>query len=285
MSTKKEKIVFKKPISLLNVPDMQISPNIDLRFVYAIGCYLRDKRPDVFTNIGDMADMPSLSSYDKGKKGYEGRRYANDIESVITAQDILFDPINQANAKIRRKGEEEYKPLKLFLIGNHEDRIDRACDSDPMLDGTLDLKKDLKLDKYWDKTYDFLQQVNVQGTVFSHYFTTGSMGRPCATAQSQLNVTKMSSVSGHQPGRQTANSKSGDGTLITSIIAGSSYPHDLKFMGKQGNQHWRGVIMLHNVIDGKFDEVYVPTEYLLEKYTTGMAPVVFSPKRRKSEGV
>lgn len=273
----------KAPKKIFVIPDMQIKPNVDLRFVYAIGRYLVDKKPDYAVNLGDMADMPSLSSYDKGKKSFEGRRYKNDIESVVTAQDILFDPLNQYNAKVAvRKDAEPYDPLKIFLKGNHCGRIERAAELDPALEGTLDID-DLKLSDYWDRVYDFLRVVTLQGTAFSHYFTTGVMGRPAATAQMQLAKMHMSCISGHQPGRQTYTSKTPDGRLLTSIIAGSSYDFDLDYMGLQGNIHWRGVIMLHNATGGTFDEVYIPIEYLKEKYCTGMGPVMYSPKRRRGE--
>jgi hypothetical protein len=39
-----------------------------------------DYRPDVVVNIGDFADMPSLSTHDKvGSKYFEGKRYKDDI--------------------------------------------------------------------------------------------------------------------------------------------------------------------------------------------------------------
>jgi hypothetical protein len=44
------------------------------------------------------------------------------------------------------------------------------------------------------------------------------------------------------------------------------YPHQESYMGPQGNKHWRGVIMLHNVDNGSFDECFVPLEYLRNKY-------------------
>jgi hypothetical protein len=76
----------------------------------------------------------------------------------------------------------------------------------------------------------------------------------------------MSSVAGHQQGKQIAYGTKADGTTITSIIAGSCYEHDEDYLGAQGNKHWRGVIMLHDVKDGMFDEMFVNLEYLKRKY-------------------
>ena len=278
------KFNFPKPQKILVIPDMQIKPNIDLRFVYAIGRYILDKRPDIVINLGDMADMPSLSSYDKGKKSHEGKRYLNDVESVITAQKVLFDPINAYNDSLPKSRKAEiYNPLTIFLEGNHEKRIDTATELNAVLDGSLDLRKDLKLDDYWDKVFEFLQVVTVQGIAFSHYFTTGVMGKAAGTAQAQLKKVHMSCIAGHQPGRQTFTEKAADGRLLTSMIIGSSYDYNLDYMGVQGNKHWRGIVMLHSAIDGEFDEVYVPTKYLMQKYTKDMGPLMYSPKRRANE--
>jgi len=52
--------------SHLIIPDVQAKPGLDFTYLRAIGNYIAKKQPDVIINIGDFADMPSLSSYDKG---------------------------------------------------------------------------------------------------------------------------------------------------------------------------------------------------------------------------
>ncbi len=47
----------------LIIPDCQVKPGHDYNYLKAIGNYIVKKRPDVIVNIGDFADMPSLSSY------------------------------------------------------------------------------------------------------------------------------------------------------------------------------------------------------------------------------
>jgi hypothetical protein len=37
-------------------------------------------------------------------------------------------------------------------------------------------------------------------------------------------------------------------------------------MSIQGNQHWRGLYLLHNCKDGSFDECAVPLNYITENY-------------------
>jgi hypothetical protein len=37
-------------------------------------------------------------------------------------------------------------------------------------------------------------------------------------------------------------------------------------MDVQTNNHWRGIIMLHEVNEGSFDELFISLKYLKEKY-------------------
>lgn len=262
--------------SWLVIPDTQIYPGADMLFMHCIGEYILHKRPHGVIMLGDLADMESLSSYDKGKRSYEGRRYKNDIECVITAQSILWAPVRKYNARVSTR--KQYNPRTVFLEGNHEERGRRATDLDPMLYGTIDTLRDLKVREFWQEVHEFLKVVVINGVAFSHYFGTGLMNKPCSTAQIQLRKMHMSCIAGHQQGRQTFTERSADGRLLTSIIAGSSYPYDFSYLGPQGNNHWRGVLMLHNMKDGQFDEVYVPTQYLLSKYGQGKGPMMYAPE-------
>ena len=249
----------------LVIPDTQLRAQDDLKFLENIGHYIVDKQPDVIVQIGDFADMPSLSSYDVGKKSFEGRRYKSDIEAAKNGMAVLLGPLNAYNDKQRRNGKRQYHPRRVLTLGNHEDRISRAINSDPKLDGTLDLS-DLGYEAAGWEVHPFLEVVVIDGVAYSHYFVTGVAGRPASTAAAQLNKKHMSCVAGHQQGRQSASAYRADGKRITSIIAGSCYEHNEDYLGPQGNNHWRGVVMLHDVSDGEFDEMYVPLDYLRKKY-------------------
>jgi hypothetical protein len=250
---------------ILVLPDVQAKPGIDFSFLRRIGLYMVEKKPDIVVCIGDFADLPSLSSYDKGKKSFEGRRYKRDIEAAQFAMQAFLGPLNEYNAMRRRNRKGEYKPRMVLTLGNHEARISRACEDDPKLDGVLSLK-DLAYEEYGWEVYDFLQVVIIEGVAFSHYFTSGTMGRPVTTAQACLTKKHMSCVQGHQQGLQMATGYRGDGQLLTSIIAGSCYEHDEAYLGPQGNKHWRGFLMLHAVRDGTFDVMPVSLEYVNRRF-------------------
>jgi|SRR6187402_1205902 len=248
---------------ILIVPDTQCHGGVDMTYLAAIGNYAVEKQPDVIVHIGDHWDMPSLSSYDFGKRQFEGRRYKDDIESGNKGMEMFMSPIQREQVRRLVGRRKAWKPEMHFLIGNHEQRIQRAVDGDAKLEGTIGYH-DLNLAGW--TVHDFLDPLFIEGVAFNHYFTTGLAGRPASTANAQLNKTHMSCVAGHQQGLQIATGKRGDGQLLTSVIAGSAYPHDEAYLGVQGNKHWRGVLILNNVEDGQFDLMPVPIRYILEKY-------------------
>lgn len=249
------------------LPDVQAKPGNSFDYLTHIGRYIVDKQPDVIINIGDFADMPSLSSYDIGKKSFEGRRYRDDIDASHEAMAHLLDPMNEYNDRARRNGKKQYRPRMVLTLGNHEDRIDRVVNGDPKLDGTIGLI-DLDYESYGWEVFPYREVVVISGIAYSHYHISGVAGRPIGSAQLTLNKKHMSCIAGHQQGRQVATAYRADGKRITSIICGSCYEHNEEYMGPQGNaQHWRGAIMLNEVTpDGEFDEMFLSLPYLRRTY-------------------
>lgn len=249
--------------TILVIPDTQVKPGIDFNYLNHIGQYIADKEPDVIVHLGDHWDMPSLSSFDFGKRQYEGRRYLNDIEAGNFGMDTLLNPMRIMNFRRRVNAKKQYRPEMHFLLGNHEERIQRAVNSDAKLEGLIGYK-DLALEDW--KVHPFLKVLEVEGVAFSHYFTTGVAGRPASTANAMLNKKHQSCIAGHQQGRQVATAYKANGEPITAIIAGSAYPHEEEYLGAQGNKHWRGIVVLHEVENGSFDEMFVSLKYLEKKY-------------------
>ena len=64
------------------------------RFLWA-GKMARDLKPTTIVCMGDFASMDSLSSYDKGKKSFEGRRY----KKVVWGSDVAILIIPRATVE------------------------------------------------------------------------------------------------------------------------------------------------------------------------------------------
>lgn len=243
------------------LPDVQAKDGHSFEFLTKAGQYVLDKRPEKLICLGDFADMPSLSSYDKGTKSFEGRRYTKDISAAHSAMAAFLAPINLHNERAKKNGKKQYKPEMHLFLGNHEERINKVVNLDPKLEGMLSIK-DLRYEDFGWKVYPFLEVGIIDGVAYSHYFTSGLLGRPVTTASACLSKKHMSCIQGHQQGLQIASATRADGKMITSIIAGSFYEHDEEYMGPQQNNHWRGCLMLHEVDDGHFDIMPLSLKYL-----------------------
>lgn len=247
------------------IPDVQVKPGQSFKFLEAIGNYIVEKKPDVVVQIGDFADMPSLSSYDKGRKSFEGRRIKNDIEAVKEAMHTLMSPLLTRFEIDRKNKHKLYTPELHLTLGNHENRIERATDADAELDGLISTD-DLGYTEYGWCVHAFLQPVVLDGVCYNHYYPTGVLGRPCASASKLLATQHMSCVAGHQQGRQVAYDKRADGKTLTAIIAGSCYEHKENYLPGITKEHWNGIVVLHEVSDGQFDESFVSLNFLKRRY-------------------
>lgn len=246
----------------LVIPDTQVSADVPTNHLVAAGEYAAEKQPDTIVVIGDWWDMPSLSSYDRGKLQFEGRRYRIDIEAGRVAMEAFLAPIRRAK---------NYKPRIVFTTGNHENRVVRAAQENSWLDGTIG-PQDFGLEAMGLEVYPFLQPVTIDGVKYAHFFPRAASGKVmqikhgAPNAKAQLVREGGSCVAGHQQGLDVACLPLRD-KLQWGIIAGSFYSHEEEYLGPQGTAYWRGVIMLHQVRDGGFSPMVVDLEYLLAKYS------------------
>lgn len=247
------------------IPDAQIKPNGSLEHLRWAGQYASDKKPEVIVCLGDWWDMPSLSVYDVGKKSFEGRRYADDIQAGLKGMAALLAPIRAEQQRLRFNKKKRWNPKLIFILGNHEQRIERAIESDAKLEGLIGYK-DLQLDKLGWETHDFLAPVVVDGICYSHYFTSGVMGRPVSSAKLMIQKKMMSCVMGHVQDREIAYARKADGSHVTGLFAGIFYVHDEDYLTPQTNGSWSGIWMFHDVNDGAFHEQPISIESLRRKY-------------------
>ena len=255
---------MRKPTHMV-LPDTQAKPNVDLSHMTWAGQYAVHKKPEVIIHIGDNWDMPSLSTYDKGTTGFEGRRYTHDIAAGNLAIDMFMMPIYEEQARQRRNKEKIWRPRLVFTLGNHENRINRAANAQPELDGLV-TTEDFNLRGHGWEVIPFLDVITIDGVAYAHYFCSGVMGRPVSSARLMLTKKFMSCVMGHVQDREIAFAKRADGRRMTGLFAGIFYQHDEEYLNAQTNDSWRGLWLLNSVDDGQFDEVPVTMDWLRRQY-------------------
>lgn len=250
----------------LIIPDAHVKPHQSLRRFRALSNYIAAKQPGKIKCLGDWADMPSLCSYDKGTRGFEGKRYEADVYTSQQAMDILFSAINDYN---RRHKKTPYLPQLDFILGNHERRINRATEKEAWLTGTIELD-DLQLRSYGWEVHDFLTPHVDDGIVYIHYVPSGPMDTPMSGDNLANNLIKKlhkSVVVGHLHSYQTAQGFRADGQRMRALVAGCFTEDKEDYMSFYSQlRWWRGISMLHDVSDGDYNLEEVSLNALLKEY-------------------
>lgn len=253
----------------LYLPDSQVKPSSDTSFLRWIGLYIVDHfvgKELTIIHAGDFADMESLSSYDKpGSKSMEGRRYAADIDAATHAFALLNEPLEEYNLARQRNKQKQWWPRRVLTLGNHEARITKAIEQDPRLEGTISLGDLPYTEKGWE-VIPFLEPIEIDGIFYVHYWYNPLTGRPwTGSTENMLKTIGHSFVQGHRQTLQYS-IRFVAGRSQHGLIAGACYLDDEDFKGPQGNSHWRGVVVMHEVFQGSFDPMFVSLNYLKKRY-------------------
>jgi len=179
--------------------------------------------------------------------------------------EAFITPIREEQQRLIKNKHKKWNPRLVFTLGNHEQRIERAIETDPKLDGLIGYH-DFKLDEFGFEVYDFLEVAVIDGIAYSHYFTSGVMGRPVSSARNMLSKKMMSCVMGHVQDRDIAYARRADGKNILGLFSGIYYQHDEDYLSAQTNGSWKGIWLLNEVEDGSCDELPVSMNFLRGKY-------------------
>jgi hypothetical protein len=248
------------------IGDTQVSPGVPTAHLEWIGRFVVDQfygRDDVtIVHLGDHFDMPSLSSYDRGKRAMEGRRYQDDIDAGNDAFDLLNEPLYRAN-RARRKA---WRPARHFLLGNHEHRITRATEDNAQLEGSLSLTDLNPADWGW-AVHPFLEPVVLSGVTYAHYLYHPNTGRPYSGENLHLRLKQVgySFTTGHQQGMAYAVRPVGT-TRHHGLVLGSTYLHEEEYLGPQATSYWRGIVVCYQVERGTYDPAFISLDYLCRRY-------------------
>lgn len=248
----------------LIIPDSHALPGKNNKRAEWLGRLIVETKPDVVVNLGDNWDMPSLCSYDKGTKAFVGRTYKNDIAAGVDFNEILWGTVRAAKKRL---------PRRVFLIGNHEQRIERAINLQPELEGIVDYS-DLRLGEFYDDVVHYNGSspgsISIDGVTYAHYLVSGISGRPISgehSAYSLLSKKYASCVVGHSHLLDWSVKTRQDGKKIMGLVAGCFQEHTADFAGEANKLWWKGVCVLDNVEDGSYDLRTISLERLKKQYS------------------
>lgn len=253
--------------SYLIVPDSHSHPDHHNDRADWLGKFILDRKPDVVVNIGDGFDMPSLSSYDKGKASFHGNNYEKDINSGLDFLDRMWHPIKKAKRK---------QPYKVFCVGNHEQRLQRVLEQDPQLAGDRYgvSWSNYQLDNYHHEVIPYEGGTpgiwQSDGISFAHFLVSGLMGRPIGGehhAASLLAKNYSSCVVGHSHTVDWAVRSGSNGKRIMGLVSGVYQDYTSGWAGVVNNLWVPCVWMLNNVDDGVFEPEMISVESLKKEYS------------------
>lgn len=249
------------------IPDLQLKPGVDTSHLDWISRYIWDHyhdRPQVkIIQLGDAWDLPSLSSYDRGKRAMEGRRYMEDVAAGNEGFARLSATLVQENGRRRKNRDRQWWPERILLRGNHEDRIRRAVEENAQIDGLMGIHQ---LEAPGWRVHDYLEPVDLDGVVYSHVFVNPMTGKPMGgQASTRLKTLGHSFTMGHQQTLDYA-VRFVKGRSQHGLVVGSAYLHEEEYLGPQGNAHWRGIVVCFDVDHGSYDPLFISLNYLARKY-------------------
>jgi len=254
---------------ILIIGDAHAKPGISNDRFYWLGQWAKEKKPHIIVDMGDWADMPSLSAYDYGKTSFEGRRYKKDIAAATDARESfnrgLEDDSKGTSSRIRTNSTAK----KIALGGNHDEgRIRRVLEADSKLEGVIGINDFNYKEFGWDYV-PYLEIANIQGFSFCHYFASGVMGRPIGGEMPSLQIirkTLTSCVAGHSHLFDISHRTKPSGRRVWGICAGCFLAStQFEDYAKQANKMWwKGAILLRGCEGGDFQSLEIITVKELE---------------------
>lgn len=247
----------------LIIPDPHAHPDHHNKRADYLAGLIIDLRPDVVVCIGDGPDMPSLASYDRGTRSFQGRTYRRDIDAWLDFQSRMWDPVRARKKRL---------PERHYLEGNHDYRIKRAINFQPELDGAIGFD-DLCLNDYWDVVTEYNGAtpgtVTIDGVTYAHYFVSGVMGRAITgerPALALVNKQLQSTTQGHVHTFDHCLRTNAQGKKISGLVCGCYVDYPQSYAGISQRLWYPGVVIKREVEDGVYDLQTVSMETLKRIY-------------------
>ncbi len=207
--------------------------------------------------------MESLSSYDRGTKSFEGRTYKADIDAHLDFQDRLWSTV---------KAQKKALPRRVYCVGNHDQRIEKAINVQRELDGLISIK-DLELERFYTDVVPYNGStpgvIAIENIAFSHFLISGTKGQAVAGenhARSLILKGLSSAVVGHSHTRDFSTRTNVLGKKLCAAVVGCYFDHEPDYAGNANAIWWRGITVLRNVEDGYFDPQFIGLETIKTHY-------------------
>ena len=232
-----------------------------------LGSFLYDLRPDMVVDLGDGADMRSLNTYDtRYPQAIVSQSYEEDIEVYNDSQDRLRHKFRFMKKK---------RPFWVGFEGNHENRIKKAIQHDPRLEGSKygvsfgHLQTKSWFDEYHEYANSGPALVDYDGIIYGHYVSSGNYGTAMATKHHGYSlVEKLASSTTVGHSHKFSYFYKGDArpNPLHGLVVGCYKGKEEAWAG-QANGEWRyGVVVKREVQNGSYDLEWISMNRLEREY-------------------
>lgn len=246
-------------------------PRVNNRRAELLGELLYDVRPDYVVDLGDTADLQSLSSHDtRNPKAVTMASYQADIDHYHDFNEKVRHRIKKAKVK---------RPAYFGHEGNHEYRIKRAISNDPRLEGEkygISFKH-LETNRWYDEYHEYYNSgpaiSSYDGVRYAHFISSGNYGTAMSGEHHAYNLIKKlhcSATVGHSHKRNVYFKDDAYPSPSIGLVAGCFKGRKEEWAGQANREWWAGVIIKRKLEDGWYDPEFVTMERLEAEYGDGI---------------
>lgn len=249
----------------LVIPDSHDDPEVKkFRYEVVSNCIV-DRKPDNIVQIGDFQSLDSISFHNHGRpKLQEGKRLAEDLASGREAYETMMKGLNDIRKKQGRNKKRKYSPNLYWINGNHEYRVSRFLEQQPVIEGLLDPYDLLGVQKDGWTIADYRDYVTIEGTMFTHVPLNPRSGNPIGGQYVALRAAHMSQhtvVFGHTHTRTVMAFTRNDPTIqagghrVEGITVGCWLDHWPEYMAHNTRtcDWWEGLTIMNHTGYGRVD--------------------------------
>lgn len=259
-------------ITALVFSDGHVAPGQPAERWSALGKFILDRKPTEIWNLGDMATNDSVTFWNVPHK--DKVTLQDDVNAVVTAQELLFAPIEKYNKQRRKTRHKQYKPYTVLCKGNHEDRLDRRIENDELgLGSIVDPTKVYKFDKYWKEICDYGEYIERHGILLTHC-PFNRLSRPMTGVNRGRQIAMQSPKPvfyGHtHMFEHTSVGMLGSGNAVNQVVnlpAFMEQGHVEKYAAKGASGWSYGFLYVTILDDGSFTYEWVSTAQLMAQYS------------------
>ena len=226
---------------ILSIPDTHCYDGDNKRRFHWLGKMIVAEQPETIVIGGDWWDMNSVNRFDKlGSMSKEGGRIKLDIQAGSSSMDIVFGYIREHNKKQKELNKKRYVPRVIFLEGNHEARLAKFIEDNPVVAGFVeDIETILERTKVEFVPYGEI--IEIDKILFTHILFNG--GRPISgrvnTCGDAIKLVDKSVVFYHTHRFEFKQFKrQGSNILITALNAGCFIDDPLPEYIRVSNPNW-----------------------------------------------